>query len=82
MQADEAGVEVEVSQEAAAVASLHEGEAARGVVSHGDAVNYLYPGIASFLCRYLGVFGFVYQVFKWLLGIEIKLGQTRISYPG
>jgi len=69
---EEAAVEV-VSQEAVAGVLLHEGEAVRGADSHGDVVDCLYLGAVSCLCRYLGVFGFVYQVLKLPLpGVAIR----------
>lgn len=60
--AEEVAEVAEVSQEEVAAASLHEEEEARGVDSHGDVVDYLALGALSCLCRYLGVFGSVYQV--------------------
>ena len=61
----EEGVEaVGASQEVEAAALHHEEEAGREVDSQGDVVDQLYPSAATCLCRYLGVYGFVCQVFK------------------
>ena len=62
---EEGAVEVGASQEVVAAVSLHEEEVVRGVVSHGFVVDYLIPRVLQpHQCKYSGVWGLAYQVFK------------------
>jgi hypothetical protein len=62
---EEGAVEVGAFQEVVAAVSLHEEEVVREVVSHGVVVDYIIPCVLqSHLCRYSGVLGLAYQVFK------------------
>ncbi len=62
---EEGAVEAGAFPEVVAAVSLPEAEVVRGVVSHGVVVDYLVPCVLqSHQCRYSGVLGLAYQVFK------------------